>query len=61
MTVVDALIILAIVAIAYVAIKWILGLMGFPVPEAILVLGALIILLLVFTHRMSIGLGIGGR
>ena len=52
--------IIAVVAIGFVAIKWILALMGFTVPDAILILGALLVLLLVFSGRLSIGLGLGG-
>ncbi len=61
MTVIDILIILVVVALGFVAVKWVLGLMGFPVPDAILILGALLILLLVFSGALHVRLGLGGR
>ena len=61
MTVVDILIILIVIAIGYILIKYLLGFMGNPIPEPVLILTLLLVLLLVFTGHIHIRLGIGGR
>ena len=61
MTLVDILIILLILGIAFVAVRYVLGLMGIAVPDPLVIMVFLLILLLVLTGQCDIRLGIGGR
>ncbi len=61
MTLVDLLILLVVVALFVVATRWVLSLMGIGVPDAIIILAAILIVLLVVTGQCDLQLGVGGR
>lgn len=61
-TIVDILIILIVVAIAVIAIRWVLAQMGVVVPDALIILAAVLVLLLIFSGQCGpLRIGLGGR
>ena len=61
MTLIELLILLLIVGIAVVAVRYVLALTGFQVPDVLIIMAALLVLLLVITGQCDVRLGIGGR
>jgi hypothetical protein len=61
MTLIDILILLAVVGLFIVGTRWVLSLAGIAVPDALIILAAVLIVLLVITGQCDVRLGIEGR
>lgn len=56
MDLLGVLVAIVVVALLYVVVRWLLGILGVAVPEVVLQVGALLLLLLILLGRVSVGL-----